>query len=115
MLGRGAHREALRFPSLMFQLCSPAIIPHTEIDADCWHTAPSSSGSALLAGGREKQCLGLGEWPVKGNWVTETSGTNQKAPLSNYVSCRNKCVLTDCRFHCVGTARQQNTACVEDG
>lgn len=107
--GGGAHREALRFLCLMCQLCSPTIGPHTESDADCCHTAPSSSGSALLAGGCEKECLGLGEWPVKGNWVTEASGPNQKAPLSNYLSCCNEYVLTDCRFHCVGTARQQNT------
>jgi hypothetical protein len=45
----------------------------------------------------------------KGNWFTEASGPNQKAPLSNYVHWRNEYVLTGCRFHCVGTARQQNT------
>jgi len=49
---------------------------------------------------------------VKGIWVVEASrpsGPNQKASLSNYLHWCNECVRADCRFHCVGTARRQNT------
>jgi len=81
----GAHHEALRFPYSMCQLWSPTLGPQTDSDADCCHAAPSFSGIALLAGGCEKEWLSSGEWPVKGNWVTEASGPNQKALLSNCV------------------------------
>jgi hypothetical protein len=62
---------------------SPTVRPQADSDADCCHTAPSSLSSVLLAGGCEKEWLGSEEWPVKGNWVTEASGPNQKALLSN--------------------------------
>jgi hypothetical protein len=57
--GGGAHHDALRFPYLMCQLWSLTLRPRTDSDADCCHTAPSSSGSVLLAGGCKKRVAGL--------------------------------------------------------